>query len=71
MRVRDQSLAAQLLRHIENIVHLDHAEIRVQPIKPLQIRKDVAAPTDVAFTRPELELASRRSIHLVVFLVRD
>ena len=66
MRVGHQSLPAQLLGHIEDVVDLHDAKMRVETLESWQVGKDVAAPSNVTFPRTELEFPRGRAITLVV-----
>mgnify|MGYP007045385879 CR=1 FL=1 len=67
MRVGNKSFASQFLRHVENIVYLDHTVMWVQSLKSWKVWQDVTAPSNVTLARPEFKFAGCRAIHFIIF----
>ena len=67
MRVGHEPFVAELLGHVEDVVDLDDAEVRVEAFEAREVGEDVGTPADVALARAPVEDAGGGAIHLVVF----
>lgn len=56
----DPTRSTWLLQHVEGIVNLGNAVVRVEVLEPRQVGQDVAAPADVTLARTKLPPPGRR-----------
>src|SRR4051812_18202688 len=66
MWIGDPTVIAELLGHVEDVVHLHNAEVWVEPLQAGQIGEDITAPADIAFAGAELPAAGGGTVALVV-----
>ena len=67
VRVGHEPFVAELLGHVEDVVDLDDAEVRVEALEAWEVGEDIGAPADVALARTPVEDAGGGAVHLVVF----
>ena len=66
MWVGNETFSTELFRHVEYIVDLNDAKVRVEALKPRQVRQDVTAPSDITFSWAKLEFTCCGSITFIV-----
>src|SRR5262245_651839 len=66
MGIGDPAVIAEFLGHVEDVVDLHDAEVRIEALEPRQIGQDVAAPADVTLAGAELPAAGGRAVAFVV-----
>ena len=64
--IGNKSFTAELLGHVEYVVDLNDAKMRIQTLQPWNVGQNVAAPSDVTFSGAELEFSGGRSIAFVI-----
>ena len=64
--IGNESFTAELLGHIEYVVDLNDAKMRIQTLQPWNIGQNVAVPSNVTFSRAELEFSGGRSIAFII-----
>lgn len=64
--VGNETFSTELFRHVEYIVDLNDAKVRVEALKSRQVRQDVTAPSDITFSWAKLEFTCCGSITFIV-----